>query len=209
MRKVVQIAVVANRKHQWGVLIPSYPRICVHSLTRNILLALKATLVLENMASIPDRTILHGKIFCFYSCKVSVWKTSCSFKLSPNQISKPLPVFRAVCAEAGPLSLGLCLPGALGCARGRVSVQRWQPARPAAPTGDARPGPGHPDTPKREKLASLGSLCPGKDAGIPQSLRWSCLIPSSTAKTWEDWDKPPWFCLHRKIGGWDYCSSWM
>lgn len=85
VRKVVQIAVVANRKHQWGGLIPPYPRFYVHSLTRNTLLNLEATLVIEKMPRrIPDRTTLHGKIFCFYSCKVPVWKVSYSFKLSPN-----------------------------------------------------------------------------------------------------------------------------
>lgn len=85
VRMVVQIAVVANRKHQQGGLIRSYPRFYVHYLKRSILLTLEATLVIENMArNIPDRTVLHGKIFRFYSCKVSVCKISCSFKLSPN-----------------------------------------------------------------------------------------------------------------------------
>lgn len=119
VRKVVQIVVVANKKHQWGGLIPLYCRFYVLSLTRNTLLILEATPVLETTArSIPDRTILHGKIFCFYSCKVSVWKVSYSFKLPPNSISKPPPGFWAVCAKAGPLSLCLwcwASPGSWVC----------------------------------------------------------------------------------------------
>lgn len=58
-------------------------------------------------------------------------------------------------------------------------------------------------------LAQSGSWLPVCRQGwSPQSLRWSCPILRCTAKTCEDRDKCQWFCLHKKIGRWDYCSTW-
>lgn len=233
MRKVRQIAAVANRKHQWGGLTASYSRNYVHSWKRIILLALKATCGHRK----------HGKEFSWQNC--TSWKNHLFLLLQCFCLKNLLFIqaFTKLNKHNPAWILGrMCKTTA------SVWVRDARPAKPArSPVGSwqsglllivrvapawgplaSSPGPhgwgGTPGSTPRVwthrgskkwgacKLwlwAGLGSPGQGRDAGIPQSLRWSCRIPSCRSKSWEDWDKAQHFSQQGKMGGWDCCSSWM